>query len=276
MMNFLNKMKSDLGVQPEALLQAFSELSPEDLLLPPEQSLVKVVDNLDLNQDQSVLAERYFQEMLGQTQNHPLSSYLGSSENELSIRVLSKKDLQNEQIQKNVEKLSQNFFVHNSKRNSAQELSQTIQNSPVVEQSSDKTEKESMPFFLAGSAAIAKDGSSQKDVSLTSSAGSTSDILSSQNTNGLDLNSSESSFNMSSNSDLDTGVAAGVVAGSAGVVVEAVVSSFAGLSKKDKSSLPREKMFFFSGSSVVEGNMTLSPIFNIWFTVLIYINGLVI
>ncbi len=41
--DFLRKMKEELGVSAEDVLDAFASLSPEELALPPQQNVDKVV-----------------------------------------------------------------------------------------------------------------------------------------------------------------------------------------------------------------------------------------
>src|SRR5690606_4541784 len=45
---FLHKMENEVGIKPEAVLQAFAELSVNELVAPPEESATKVIDKLDL------------------------------------------------------------------------------------------------------------------------------------------------------------------------------------------------------------------------------------
>jgi flagellar hook-length control protein FliK len=111
MKNFLLKMKTELNVQPDQIIAAFGNLSTEELLSPPEQSIKSLLTQFDLNEEETIKAEQYFNEMLQQTASQSLAEYVKDTNSDISIQVLSKKELQNSKIQKDISNLSQNFFV---------------------------------------------------------------------------------------------------------------------------------------------------------------------
>ncbi len=111
MKNFLTKMQKELDINPEELIQAFSTMTAEELMSPPEESLEKLLNNLDLTVDESAKAKTYFHTMLKQTASTSMADYLKESNSDLSIKVLSKKDLQNNRMQKDISSMSDRFFV---------------------------------------------------------------------------------------------------------------------------------------------------------------------
>lgn len=118
MKNFLFKMQKDLDIHPEKLIEAFSHMSVEQLMSPPEESMGDLLSQLDLNSEQLETAKLYFNEMLQQTASSSMADYLKEKNSDISIQVLSKKELQDRQIQKDISSLSNNFFVQNQLKDS--------------------------------------------------------------------------------------------------------------------------------------------------------------
>lgn len=66
--DFLEKMSDDLGISSEEIVVAFSKLSPEELMKPPEENLEKIINLLQIPQDQIPLAQVHFSQLLKKTE----------------------------------------------------------------------------------------------------------------------------------------------------------------------------------------------------------------
>lgn len=151
---FLSRMKSDLNIQPEELISAFSNLSEEELLSPPEESMKTLIGHLNLSADNSVKAEKYFQEMLEQTNTSLIADRFQSDGSGLSIKIMSKRDLQNQKIQNDIQKLSHHFFVNPPRLDQSSETDQKDLYMPISDHhqgSSDHSNMKSSQFFMGGS-----------------------------------------------------------------------------------------------------------------------------
>lgn len=112
---FLKKMKDKLNIEPEKLLQAFAKMDPSDLVLPPEQTVDKVIAGLDLKPDQVPMARKLFEDMLRQTASSSMAEYLKSSGNQLSVELVSRQEMKQKALRHSLEKLSEKFFVDGKK-----------------------------------------------------------------------------------------------------------------------------------------------------------------
>ncbi len=64
MLDFLQQMSSKLNVKPEKVVEAFAQLSAEDLAKPPEQNISKLVEGLKLPPAQIETARSLFKDLL--------------------------------------------------------------------------------------------------------------------------------------------------------------------------------------------------------------------
>lgn len=109
--DFLRKMKNDLGVTAEDVLNAFSSLSAEDLAKPPEQSVDKVVMALGLDGQQAMLAKQYFSELIQKTKPQSLGQELARSEKDITLTLMSQREIERRSNQKSVDRMQQQFFM---------------------------------------------------------------------------------------------------------------------------------------------------------------------
>lgn len=109
---FLRKM-GDLGVSPEDVMGAFSKLSEEDLVAPPEQSVNQLAMALGLNDQKTVLAKQYFSELIQRTDSKSLGEEYDISKHQLSLAMLTERNLQRKATAKSIDGLEQNFFLKN-------------------------------------------------------------------------------------------------------------------------------------------------------------------
>lgn len=112
MKNFLLKMKQELNIAPEELINAFAKLSTEELLSPPEESLEALLQNLDLNVEEQQKARILFHQMLKQTASTSMADYLKDTNSDISINILSKKEMQDRRVQDSIQKMNEQFFVN--------------------------------------------------------------------------------------------------------------------------------------------------------------------
>jgi len=108
--DFLRKM-NDLGVSAEDVLHAFGSLSEKDLALPPEQTVDKVVMALGLDGQQAALAKQYFTELVAKTKSKSFGEELASSNKQMSLTLMTQRELQRKQIQKSIENMDRSFFM---------------------------------------------------------------------------------------------------------------------------------------------------------------------
>lgn len=115
MQSFLRKMREKLNVEPERLVEAFSQLNPADLVMPPEQTVGLVIKELNLNPEQIPVAQELFEDMLRQTASSSMAEYLKSSGNDLSLELYSQKELRQKELQASIDRLNKNFFIDGRK-----------------------------------------------------------------------------------------------------------------------------------------------------------------
>jgi len=115
MQTFLRKMKEQLNVQPEQLMAAFGSLSIEEMTQPPEMNLEKIIQGLSLNEQQKPVAKQLFEDMMKQTAANSMAEYLKSSGQQLSLQVMSQKDVQQRALNQSLTNMNQNFFMTNQK-----------------------------------------------------------------------------------------------------------------------------------------------------------------
>lgn len=108
--DFLRKMKDDLGVGAEDMMDAFASLSPEDLAKPPEQTVDKVVMALGLQDQQAQLARQYLNDLIHKTQSKSLGEELNASQKQISLTLMSQRELDRKALERSLEAMNRNFF----------------------------------------------------------------------------------------------------------------------------------------------------------------------
>lgn len=110
--DFLRKM-NDLGVSAEDVLHAFGSLSEQDLAQPPEQTVDKVVMALGLDGQQAQMAKQYFHELIAKTKSKSFGEELASSSRQISLSLMTQRELQRKTLNKSLDNMNQNFFMKN-------------------------------------------------------------------------------------------------------------------------------------------------------------------
>lgn len=108
---FLERMQNELGVDPEQILQSFAQLDVSDLTAPPEQSLEKVIGQLNLPPAKAKQAEDMYAEMLALSATANMSEYLKTQNQTANMTVLSPKQAAQKEMQKNIGAMSDSFFA---------------------------------------------------------------------------------------------------------------------------------------------------------------------
>ncbi|MEK6556334.1 MAG: flagellar hook-length control protein FliK, partial [Bdellovibrionota bacterium] len=123
MATFLDRMQSQLGIEPEQFVEAFSQLEISDLALPPEETVGKVIESLDLDEAQKLVAENLYSEMLVMSAAANMSQYLKDNSQTANLEVLSPEQASKKQLQKNIDQMNTQFFVNNKQPKEATEVS---------------------------------------------------------------------------------------------------------------------------------------------------------
>lgn len=113
MQSFMKRMKDELGVEPSRVLKAFSELSVEELTRPPEENVDKIIQSLGLAPEQQLVAKQIFNDMLKHTASQSMADYLKTSGRDLSLNVLTAKEIKQQQLSRNIDDMNSKFFVKN-------------------------------------------------------------------------------------------------------------------------------------------------------------------
>lgn len=111
MQGFLQQMQSELGVEPEQILQAFAQLDVTDLTAPPEMTLEKVIGQLNLTPADAKKAEDMYAEMLALSATANMSEYLKAQNQTANLTALSPKQAAQKEMQKNIGAMSDSFFA---------------------------------------------------------------------------------------------------------------------------------------------------------------------
>lgn len=113
MQGFLKKMEEDVGVDAGQIVTAFSQLSANDLLAPPEASVEKIVDQLGLDSSDRGRAIGLFQNLLQQTSPSNVGEYLKGNDRQVSLEVISADEARKKALNASLDRMSQAFFVDN-------------------------------------------------------------------------------------------------------------------------------------------------------------------
>jgi flagellar hook-length control protein FliK len=113
MQGFLKKMEEDVGVGAGQIVAAFSQLSANDLVAPPEESVEKIVDQLGLDSSERGRALELFQNLLQQTSPSNVGEYLKGNDRQVSLEVISADEARKKALNASLDRMSQAFFVDN-------------------------------------------------------------------------------------------------------------------------------------------------------------------
>lgn len=108
--DFLRQMKNELDVSASDILSAFQSLTEEDLKLAPEQNIHKMVAQLGLNPQQSMMASQMFMQLIDKTDSKALTNQMKGGGASDMLATMSQRELQKAASQRSLEAMSQSFF----------------------------------------------------------------------------------------------------------------------------------------------------------------------
>ncbi|MCB0407057.1 MAG: flagellar hook-length control protein FliK [Bdellovibrionales bacterium] len=164
---FMQKMKDQLGVDTNAIVNAFTQLTMDELAAPPEANVDKIISFLNLDESGQQIAKKLFDDMLAQSSANSIADYLKSTDREISLSVLSKNQQREQNVQKSIDTMNNSFFPKKEVQQNPQSLSETSekysdQDSDVkVNGKSDRNYGAGFFTGLAGAAGAAAMASSQ-------------------------------------------------------------------------------------------------------------------
>lgn len=110
MQSFMKRMKDELGVEPSKVVKAFTSLTMEEMTRPPEENVTKIIQSLGLNEQQQLLAQKIFDDMLKQTASQSMADYLKSSGRDLSLNVMTDKEIKQQKMSQALDNMNSKFF----------------------------------------------------------------------------------------------------------------------------------------------------------------------
>lgn len=109
MREFLGKMKTEFGIEPQQIVKAFANLDPSALQASPDQTADAVLAQLGLMPEQLPKAEAFYREMLIQTGESALTETMAGVGAGVTLKVLSEQDLAMDKLQKSILSLNDAF-----------------------------------------------------------------------------------------------------------------------------------------------------------------------
>ncbi len=119
MQDFLSQMKSEFGIQPESVIKAFANLSPEALAASPDDSAQQLLAGLGLKPEQMPKAERLYRDMLNVTGESALNETMAGIGAGVTMKVLSEQEVALEKLQKSITSLNDSFAIRAPKSDAA-------------------------------------------------------------------------------------------------------------------------------------------------------------
>ena len=108
---FVEKMKSEMGVPAEQLLQAFSQMSPEDLKAAPEVSMESFLSKLKLQPGDKARAAELYGTMVKDTGDAALSQQLAGMGDDVKMQVSGPRDTALKKLSTALDDMNDSFFM---------------------------------------------------------------------------------------------------------------------------------------------------------------------
>lgn len=108
---FIRKMNDELNVSPTEIVSAFMGLTPQQMTLPPEQNIGRIIQNLNLDQQSSEKANVYFQQMLAESSANSMADYLTGSKRQISLEVMSQFENRQNNVASSIDNMNDKFFA---------------------------------------------------------------------------------------------------------------------------------------------------------------------
>jgi flagellar hook-length control protein FliK len=113
--DFLRKMKDDLDIGADELLEAFSSLSDEELSAPPQYSVDKIVMALGLVGNDAEVARKHFMNLVNKTKSGSMGEELASSQRQINLTLMSQREMQRKNDLKSIDRISNGFMASQAK-----------------------------------------------------------------------------------------------------------------------------------------------------------------
>ncbi|MCB0394503.1 MAG: flagellar hook-length control protein FliK [Bdellovibrionales bacterium] len=113
MMNFMSVMEEDYGIDPEQVLSSLSEMSDDELLNPPRETMTKFLDNLDVQDEQRQQVESLYTGMLNQIEMADQKA--GRFDKKVKMEVISPKEIRQKRLSESIESLNKKFFLNDTR-----------------------------------------------------------------------------------------------------------------------------------------------------------------
>lgn len=111
MENFMARMRSEFGVSPEQVLQAFANLDEATMMGAPERTVGEFLAQLPILPEQERRASEIYQEMVGETGQAALNELFGRFNEGVKIEVLSQKDARLRRLNQSIDELNTTFSL---------------------------------------------------------------------------------------------------------------------------------------------------------------------
>jgi len=107
---FLRKM-NEIGVSAEDVMSAFGSLTEQELAGPPEESIGQIVAALGLSDPNAQMARQSFQDLIQKTKSSTLGEEFDSSKKQISLSMMSQRELQRKAMAQSLDHLGRDFFM---------------------------------------------------------------------------------------------------------------------------------------------------------------------
>jgi flagellar hook-length control protein FliK len=111
MMKFLISMKSELGIEPQDILNAMDNLTTEELMKAPEDTMTQVLNGLDLGNAERERAGQLYQTMLKETAVAKLSGWARTNGQDVNMKVMGPEEIKQQKLLASLDRMNQQFFV---------------------------------------------------------------------------------------------------------------------------------------------------------------------
>lgn len=110
MNQFMEKMQDELGIPPEKILQALSNLDASALQSPPEETVGQFIDGLDLLDGNSDRATELYQDLLKTTGDSLINEKVAGLDSSVNFDIASSKDDSMKKLKSSIDDLNESFF----------------------------------------------------------------------------------------------------------------------------------------------------------------------
>lgn len=125
MAEFMARMQSEFGIEPEKILEAFGKMDAQSLMAPPEETMKQFLNNLEIKPEQMQKAEEIYRDMVQVTGEAELGERLadaGVAEIDgVNFEILSPQDRALKQLNEGIDQLNSAFFGVSQKSDQKQD-----------------------------------------------------------------------------------------------------------------------------------------------------------